>query len=48
MRIMSKILFFGILGYEKGKRSPQMGRYEDYNDMLYVAYCKAAIDHALL
>ena len=25
-----------------------MGRYEDYNEMLYEAYCKAAIDNAIL
>ena len=24
-----------------------MGRYEDYNEMLYEAYCKAAIDNAI-
>ncbi|OUO41085.1 hypothetical protein B5F88_07020 [Flavonifractor sp. An306] len=45
---MSKIHFSRILGYEKGKRRPQMGRYEDYNEMLYEAYCKAAIDNAIL
>ena len=45
---MSKIYFSRILGYETGKRSTQMGRYEDYNEMLYEAYCKAAIDNAIL
>ena len=25
-----------------------MGRYEDYNEMMYEAYCKAAIDNAIL
>lgn len=25
-----------------------MGRYENYNEMLYEAYCKAAIDNAIL
>lgn len=25
-----------------------MGRYEDYNEMLYEAYCKTAIDNAIL